>query len=44
MEKSSGNRTLRNVARFKLRDLYNETGQSAKALEQLELIIRENSE
>ncbi len=43
VDKSAGNRALRNIARFKLRDLYNETGRSDKALEQLELIIQENS-
>ncbi len=43
VEQSADNRTLRNIARFKLRDLYNETGRSDKALEQLEMIIQENS-
>ena len=43
VEQSANNRALRNVARFKLRDLYNETGRSDKALEQLELIIQENA-
>lgn len=44
LEQNPTNRTIRNVARFKLRDLYNETGRSDKALEQLELIIKENSQ
>ncbi len=44
VDRSSGNRALRNVARFKLRDLYNETGRSDEALKQLELIIQENAE
>ena len=43
VDRSAGNRSLRNVARFKLRDLYNETGRSDKAIEQLELIIQENA-
>ena len=42
--KNANNRAVRNIARFKLRDLYNETGRSDKALEQLELIIEENSQ
>ena len=37
------NRTLRNIVRLKLRDIYKETGQSDKALEQLDLIIDENA-
>ena len=44
VDKSANNRALRTVARFKLRDLYNETGRSDKALEQLELIIQDNAE
>lgn len=44
VEKSNNDRALRNVARLKLRDLYNETGRSDKALEQLELVIKENAD
>ncbi len=36
-------RVVRNLVRFKLRDIYKETGQTDKALEQLELIIKENT-
>ncbi len=43
IDESAGNQSLRNIARFKLRDLYNETGRSDKAIEQLEQIIRENA-
>ena len=43
VETSSDNRALRNLARFKLRDLYNETGRSDQAIEQLELIVQENA-
>lgn len=35
--------TVRNLIRFKLRDIYKETGQADKALEQLDLIIKENA-
>ena len=37
------NQTVRNLIRFKLRDIYKETGQSDKALEQLDLIVAENA-
>ena len=37
------NRTLRNIVRLKLRDIYKETGQGDKALEQLDLMIDENA-
>ena len=33
----------RNIIRFKLRDLYNETGQAEQALAQLQAILEENS-
>ncbi len=36
-------RTVRNLIRFKLRDIYKETGQQDKALEQLDLIVAENA-
>ena len=35
--------TVRNLARLKLRDVYKESGQSDKALEQLDLLIKENA-
>jgi len=42
---SYGNdRTLRNLVRLKLRDVYKESGQSEKALEQLDLLIKENAQ
>ena len=37
------NQTVRNIVRLKLRDIYKETGQSDKALEQLDMIIKENA-
>ena len=43
LEEHGDNQTVRNLIRFKLRDLYNQTGQSAKALEQLEQVMKENS-
>ncbi len=39
----SSNQTVRNIVRLKLRDIYKETGQADKALEQLDLVIQENS-
>ena len=42
LDSRKDNRTVRNVVRFKLRDLYNETGRSELALQQLELVIQEN--
>lgn len=35
--------TIRNLVRLKLRDVYKESGQSDKALEQLDLLIKENA-
>ncbi len=43
LETHAQDRTVRNLVRFKLRDIYKETGQMDKALEQLDLIISENS-
>ncbi|MCG8459280.1 MAG: tetratricopeptide repeat protein [Holophagales bacterium] len=43
LEQHGDNQTVRNLIRFKLRDLYNQTGQAAKALEQLEQVLKENS-
>ncbi len=37
------NQTVRNLIRFKLRDIYKETDQVDKALEQLDLIVSENA-
>ena len=42
LEKYGQNRTLRAMIRFKLRDIYNETEQHDKALQQLEAIIAES--
>ena len=39
----SNNQTVRNIVRLKLRDIYKETGQIDKALDQLDLVIKENS-
>ena len=36
------NQTVRNVVRFKLRDLYRDTGQAEKALGELQQVIAEN--
>ncbi|MEM7050442.1 MAG: hypothetical protein AAF604_12325 [Acidobacteriota bacterium] len=36
------NRTIRNIVRFKLRDLYNELGEPDRALAQLEQVIADN--
>ncbi|MEM8934680.1 MAG: tetratricopeptide repeat protein [Acidobacteriota bacterium] len=38
------NQAIRNLVRFKLRDLYNETGRSQRALEELDRIIAENAD
>ena len=38
------NRTVHNIVRFKLREIYNETGRSDLALNELELVIQENRE
>ena len=43
LAKHGDNRTVRNLIRFKLRDIYKETGQQDKALEQLDLIFAENA-
>jgi predicted negative regulator of RcsB-dependent stress response len=43
LEDYGENQTVRNLIRFKLRDIYKETGQTDKALEQLELIVAENA-
>ncbi len=42
LERHSGNPTVRTITRFKLRDLYKETGQPDLALEELDTIIDEN--
>lgn len=41
--KYGNDRTVRNLARLKLRDIYKESGQSDKALDQLDLLIKENA-
>ena len=42
LKKYPDNQTIRNIVRFKLRDVYNDTGQSDLALRELEAIIEEN--
>lgn len=42
LEKYGENRTLRTMIRFKLRDIYNQTDQHEKALQQLEEVIAES--
>ena len=42
LRKYPDNQTIRNIVRFKLRDVYNDTGQSDMALRELEAIIAEN--
>ena len=43
LEQHGDNQTVRNLIRFKLRDIYKETGQMDKALEQLDLLVAENA-
>jgi hypothetical protein len=43
LEQFGDNQTVRNLIRFKLRDIYKETGEADKALEQLDLIVAENA-
>jgi len=42
IDKHKDSRVLQNVLRFKLRDSYNDTGQTDLAMEQLEIIIEQN--
>tara|TARA_Y100000588_G_scaffold223484_1_gene237486 strand:+ start:335 stop:709 length:375 start_codon:yes stop_codon:yes gene_type:complete len=42
LEKYPDNRTVRNIIRFKLRDVYVETGRADLALAELEAVIEEN--
>ena len=42
LESYPDNQTVRNVIRFKLRDLYRETGQTDLALAELQTLIEEN--
>ncbi len=42
LEAYPDNQTVRNIVRFKLRDVYKETGRSDLALKQLQAVIREN--
>ena len=44
LERHKGNQTVRNAVRFKMRDIYRETGQPQKALAELDRIIAENVE
>jgi predicted negative regulator of RcsB-dependent stress response len=43
LEQSGGNPVVENIVRFKLRDLYRDTGQSDKALAELDRIFMENA-
>lgn len=43
LEKYPDNLAVRNIIRFKLRDLYRETGQTDLALTEMQTIIEENS-
>ncbi len=43
VEQNPDNQAIRNVVRLKLRDLYNETGRSDMALQELDQIIAENA-
>ena len=43
LDEHGSNQTIRNLVRFKLRDIYNETGQTDKALAELDAIIAENA-
>ena len=43
MQAYPDNRTVRNLVRFKLKDIYVETGQTDKALQVLDAIIEENN-
>lgn len=42
LDKYPDNKTIRNIVRFRLRDVYNDTGRSDLALRELEAIIAEN--
>lgn len=42
LKKYPDNKTIRNIVRFKLRDVYKEKGETDLALQQLEAIIAEN--
>lgn len=42
LKKYPDNKTIRNIVRFKLRHVYNDTGKSDLALKELETIIAEN--
>ncbi|MEM7707845.1 MAG: hypothetical protein AAF358_19995 [Pseudomonadota bacterium] len=43
LDSYENDRVVRNLVRFKLRDIFKETGDAEKALEQLDLIIAENA-
>lgn len=42
LEQYPDNQTVRNIVRFKLRDVYRETGMADRALAELEAVIAEN--
>ena len=42
LKSHQGNPTAANIIRFKLRDLYRETGQAQKALDQLDAVMAQN--
>ena len=44
LEEHGDSVAVRNLVRFKLRDLYNQTGNSKRALEQLDKIIADNAD
>ena len=44
LEQSSGNPVVENIVRFKLRDLYRDTGQGDRALAELDRIFRDNAQ
>ncbi len=43
LDNHPNDRVVRNLVRFKLRDIYKETGEADKALEQMDKIIAENA-
>ncbi|MEM9533373.1 MAG: hypothetical protein AAGA23_20795 [Pseudomonadota bacterium] len=43
LERHPNDRVVRNLVRFKLRDIYKEIGELDKALEQLDLVVAENT-
>lgn len=43
LEQNSGNPVIENIVRFKLRDLYRDTGQGQKALAELDRVFAQNA-